>query len=161
MKCVFRFFTTILISLIITSCSAEDDSRIVDGETTELINEINISNDILTLVNRHRQNLGLSILSKNETAEKLAIDHTKYMISVNQINHNDFNQRGTVLNEQENATSTAENVARFYIDAQSVVNGWLDSSDHRENIEGDYMYTGIAVIKDEEGKYYYTQLFYR
>lgn len=161
MKNVLRHFTIILISLVITSCSTGDDSQIADRETTELINEANITDDILALVNQHRQNLGLSILSKNDTAEQLAIDHTKYMISVNQINHDNFNQRGTILSEQENATGTAENVARFYTNAQSVVNGWLNSSDHRENIEGNYIYTGIAAIKDEEGRYYYTQLFYR
>ncbi|WP_378183071.1 CAP domain-containing protein [Aquimarina sp. SS2-1] len=161
MKSVLKFFYITLIIITITSCASEDDSVTTDGETTELLNETNISDEILRLVNLHRQGLDLSSLSKNATAEQLAIDHTKYMISINQINHDNFNQRGNVLSDQENATGTAENVARFYTDAQSVVQGWLNSPDHRENIEGNYTYTGISAIKDQDGRYYYTQLFYR
>lgn len=161
MKNIFKLLYITLIITIIYSCSSEDDGEITDAETSELTNETNISDAILALVNQHRDGLGLSTLSKNGTAEQLAIDHTKYMISVNQINHDNFNQRGNALSDQENATGTAENVARFYTDAQSVVNGWLNSSGHKENIEGNYMYTGISSIKDQDGKYYYTQLFYR
>ncbi|WP_299441713.1 CAP domain-containing protein [uncultured Aquimarina sp.] len=161
MKNVLKYFCIILIFNIFISCSSKDDSDTIGIETSELTNETDISDGILTLVNQHRAGIGLSALSKNATAEELAIDHTKYMISINQINHDNFNQRGNVLSDQENATGTAENVARFYTDAQSVVNGWLNSSGHRENIEGNYMYTGISSIKDQDGKYYYTQLFYR
>ncbi|WP_108801817.1 CAP domain-containing protein [Aquimarina sp. Aq107] len=161
MKVFFKFFFTVCISTIIVSCSSEDDSTNLDVNTDELTNETNISDDILVLVNQHRQSLGLSTLSKNDTAEQLAIDHTKYMISIEEINHDNFNQRGNILGDEENATGTAENVARFYTDAQSVVDGWLNSTGHRENIEGNYMYTGISAIKDESGRYYYTQLFYR
>ncbi|SEL04358.1 Uncharacterized conserved protein YkwD, contains CAP (CSP/antigen 5/PR1) domain [Aquimarina amphilecti] len=161
MKKISRLFFVIFIATAIISCSSEDDSGNSDISTDELINETNISDDILVLVNQHRQSIGLSTLSKNETAEQLAIDHTKYMISIDEINHDNFNQRGNILGDEENATGTAENVARFYQDAQSVVDGWLNSTGHRENIEGNYMYTGISAIKDENGRYYYTQLFYR
>ncbi len=161
MKSILRFLYITLMIITIASCSSEDDTEIMDIETSELTNETNISEAIFTLVNQHRQGLGLSALSKNGTAEQLAIDHTKYMISVNQISHDNFNQRGDVLSDKENATGTAENVARFYTDAQSVVNGWLNSPGHKENIEGNYTYTGISAIKDQDGRYYYTQLFYR
>ena len=143
------------------SCSPEDDNDNFNEETNELINDENITDAILILVNQHRQNQGLSSLSKNGTADQLAEEHTKYMISINEINHDDFNARNIVLNNEENATASAENVARFYQDAQSVVNGWLNSPGHKANIEGNYAYTGIAAIKDENGRYYYTQLFYR
>ncbi|WP_299189160.1 CAP domain-containing protein [uncultured Aquimarina sp.] len=161
MKVFFKFFFTVCIATIIVACSSEDDSTNSDVNIDELTNETNISDDILVLVNQHRQSLGLSTLSKNDTAEQLAIDHTKYMISIEEINHDNFNQRGNILGDEENATGTAENVARFYTDAQSVVDGWLNSTGHRENIEDNYMYTGISAIKDESGRYYYTQLFYR
>ncbi|MBW1294285.1 CAP domain-containing protein [Aquimarina litoralis] len=161
MKIILKYFYVLLACTVIISCSSDDDSGTSNGETNELINETSIADAILTLVNQHRQNQGLSPLSKNTTAEQLAVDHTKYMISINEINHDDFNQRSSVLNDQENATASAENVARFYQDAQSVVDGWLSSIGHKENIEGNYMYTGISAIKDENGRYYYTQLFYR
>lgn len=161
MKTFLKYLYVVLAIAFITSCSSDDDTDNLNEENSELVNELNIVDAILTLVNQNRQNQGLSPLSKNSTAEQLAIDHTKYMISINQINHDDFEQRSGVLNDQENATASAENVARFYQDAQSVVDGWLNSSGHRNNIEGNYTYTGIAAIKDENGRYYYTQLFYK
>jgi len=156
-----RYFYVFLAVVCISSCSSEDDTTLTDGETIELTNESNVSDAILLLINQHRQGLGLSSLSKNETAEKLSIDHTKYMISINDINHDNFDQRGDALAMQENAMGVAENVAKFYPDAQSVVDGWLTSPEHKQNIEGNYMYTGISAIKDKDGRYYYTQLFYR
>jgi len=157
MNNVMRHFCILLTIIFIGACSSENDEDIMESE----INEINISDQILALVNQHRQGIGLPILSKNQTAEQLSIDHTKYMISVSNINHDNFNERGTALSNQVNATTTAENVARFQPDAQSVVNAWLNSTGHRENIEGNYLYTGISAIKDTDGNYYYTQLFYR
>ncbi|WP_299602644.1 CAP domain-containing protein [uncultured Aquimarina sp.] len=161
MNTFLKYLYVVLAIAFVTSCSSEDDADNLSEQNSELVNELNIADAILTLVNQHRQSQGLSPLSKNNTAEQLAIDHTRYMISVEQINHDDFAQRSDALNDQENATASAENVARFYQNAQSVVDGWLNSSGHKDNIEGNYTYTGIAAIKDENGRYYYTQLFYR
>ena len=163
MKNLLKYVCITLSIIIIQSCSAEDDSEIADTETEKVgfTNETSVSDQILALVNQHRQNQGLSTLSKNTTAEELAIDHTKYMIAIDQINHDNFNQRGESLSNKENAIGIGENVARFQIDAESVVNSWLNSTGHRDNIEGNYIFTGISAIKDENGRYYYTQIFYR
>lgn len=144
-------FTFLILSSVLSSCSNDDSNS----------NEISVADEVLKLVNEYRSEKGLKPLTKNSTAEELAIGHTRYMISKKDISHDNFNSRGDVLNEKENAVSTAENVASSYPDAKSVVDGWIASDGHRQNIEGDYTHTGIAAIKDENGKYYYTQLFYR
>ncbi|MBQ4822273.1 CAP domain-containing protein [Aquimarina sp. MMG016] len=153
-----RIFTLLL---FVISCSDDSSSEIEQPVITNLVNDISVANEIHRLVNQHRQSIGLSPLQKNSTAEGLAVDHTNYMIVQGDISHDNFNARGDILNEKENARNTAENVAYLYRDAQSVVNGWLNSSGHKKNIEGNYTYTGIAAIKDQQGRYYYTQLFYR
>ncbi len=156
MKSINIYFCISIIMLSLASCSSEDDTEMLVPP-----NDSTISNDILTLVNQHRQNMGLSVLTKNETAEQLSIDHTRYMITIEKINHDDFDMRADELKNKESATGMAENVAKFQPDAQSVVDGWLNSPGHRENIEGNYSHTGIAAIKDNQGRYYYTQIFYR
>ncbi|WP_164914204.1 CAP domain-containing protein [Aquimarina sediminis] len=159
-KCLFAF--VILSSAL--SCSNDDNPIDENSEETpveETPSEVSITDEILKLVNEYRSVKGLTALIKNETAEQLAIDHTRYMISKKNINHDNFDTRGDTLHEKENAIASAENVASFYPDAQSVVAGWIESDGHRENIEGNFTHTGIAAIKDENGKYYYTQLFYR
>jgi len=39
------------------------------------------------------------------------------------------------------------------------VSGWLNSTGHRNNIEGNYDLTGVGVAKSSDGKYYLTQMF--
>ncbi|TSE07449.1 MULTISPECIES: CAP domain-containing protein [Aquimarina] len=160
-------FVFIILSIAI-SCS--DDDGTPPDENTGVENptgvdgtpsNTSITEEILRLVNEYRATKGLSALTSNQTADELAADHTRYMISQGQINHDNFDARGDVLNEKENARGMAENVANFYPDAKSVVDAWISSDGHRKNIEGNYTHTGIAAIKDESGKYYYTQLFYR
>lgn len=153
---VIKYFCVFLILCSAISCSNDDSST-----PDETPSETSITDEILRLVNEYRATKGLDALSKNGTAEQLAIDHTRYMISKANINHDNFDAKFETLKEKENATGIAENVANFYPDAQSVVTGWINSEGHRKNIEGNYTYTGIAAIKDAEGRYYYTQLFYR
>ncbi|PKV49775.1 uncharacterized protein YkwD [Aquimarina sp. MAR_2010_214] len=153
--CAFILLCTVL------SCTKDDDNPSTETPGTETPNEISITDEILKLVNEYRQNKGLAALTKNTTAEQLAADHTRYMISKGVINHDNFDAKFKTLQEKENATGMAENVANFYPDAQSVVTGWINSDGHRKNIEGNYTHTGIAAIKDESGRYYYTQIFYR
>ncbi len=161
MKIAKTYFFISFIILLVVSCSKdEDDETSIDQENTVLVDDVLVTDEILKLVNQHRQSIGLTSLTKNETATELAIDHTKYMISKKEISHDDFNQRADVLRDQENANDMAENVASFYPDAESVVMGWLNSPGHKKNIEGNYTYIGISAIKDKDGNYYYTQLFY-
>jgi uncharacterized protein YkwD len=47
----------------------------------------------------------------------------------------------------------AENIASGYASAEAVLNGWLNSSGHRANIEnGSYTHHGIGYV--EEGNYW-------
>jgi len=143
-----------LFILVTFSCSKDED-------TVEMPNEISVADEILRLVNAHRQTQNLSVLQKNETAQKLAIDHSRYMISLGDINHDNFDLKFKTLKEQENARGMGENVAFGQQSAKDVMNSWLNSSGHRDNIEGNYTHIGIGAVKDENGRFYYTQVFFR
>ena len=65
------------------------------------------------------------------------------------------------IEELENAVATGENVAAGQTSATAVMNAWLNSSSHKENIEGNFTHIGIAAIQNSNGTYYYTQLFFR
>ncbi|WP_344924366.1 CAP domain-containing protein [Aquimarina addita] len=147
-----------LLSLMV-SCSDEDVTETSELEMVSSTEEMTISEEILTLVNEHRESIGLSELENNETAAELAKAHTAYMISINEINHDGFNNRIVVLQEEENARFFAENVAKFQSGAATVLDSWLNSEDHKKNIEGDYTHSGVAALKDEDGRLYFTQIF--
>ncbi len=149
-----RSFCFFALTFVIFSCSE-------DEITIDTPNETSVADQILTLVNEHRQSLGLYVLEKSDTAEQLAVDHSRYMISQGQISHDNRDEKFKTLQEKENARSFGENVASGQRTAQSVMTAWLNSSGHRANIEGNYTHIGIAAVLDENGRYYYTQIFYR
>lgn len=142
----------------VMSCSDDENSDVEQAADETFLT---ITEEILELVNNHRNSIGLSSLSRNATADALSIEHTNYMISEGVTNHDGFGERLDQLRLEENATGGAENVAMGFSTAEAVVSGWLNSGGHRDNIEGNYTHTGIAAIQDNQGRYYFTQLFYR
>jgi len=146
--------------LIAGSCSKDELVGPTDLELERAEAKL-YAEQILTLVNEHRESIGKLGLARNVTADDLAMTHTNFMISQGEISHTDFLSRFESLQDEENANAAAENVAAGYTSAESVMQGWIESTGHRTNIEGNFTHIGIAAGKDSNGKYYYTQLFYR
>ncbi len=152
--------------LTVASCSKDEDVVVEQANYSidlNLANETDweMANEILVLINDHRATLGLSSIKRDQQyASAYAVDHTKYMIDMAKINHDNFAVRARALKDR-GAASVAENVAKGYTSARNVVNAWLNSPGHRDVIEGNYTHSGFGVILDEKGKYYFTQLFYR
>jgi len=149
------------IFFILYSCTEDETSIIINDEGSIEVEDLTITAEILVLVNQHRQEIGLEALKRSTIADELAIEHTNYMITHSKISHDNFNLRFQELQQKVNAHGAGENVASGYQDASSVMNGWLNSSGHKANIEGNYTHIGIAAIKDSYGRYYFTQIFYR
>jgi len=152
--------------LTMLACSSDTDEEITENpDNQDLVNENTSMTpfevEILRLINNHRDSQGFTLLTPNTTAYNIALVHTNYMIERREISHDNFSGRSDDLVQQLNARSVGENVAFGYPTAESVVQGWLDSSGHRRNIEGDYTHTAIVARKNSGGTYYYTNLFYR
>lgn len=145
---------TLLATLLFISCSNDSSDNLNTEENTLITQEIH------KLVNDYRVSKGKSQLNFSKDAATIALKHTKYMISVKNINHDKFNDRFKELQNLDNATGAAENVASHQKTAEQVVQAWINSEGHRKNIEGSYTYTGIGVAKNSSGNYYFTQLFY-
>lgn len=165
-----RLFKTTLLAfgllLSIASCSPEDTSAdlAVDYQIDlNLATETDweMAEEVLQLVNDHRVSIGLNIILKDQQhASAYAVDHTKYMIELNEINHDHFNYRTDAL-KSKGAQAVGENVAYGYDSAERVVTAWLNSPTHRRAIEGDYTHSGFGIIPVNNGTYYFTQLFYK
>ena len=159
-----KFFSVILLSAVLFSCSKEDDG-IYFNETIEVVNINDVSyseieTEILNLVNEHRKSIGLSNLSLLNIISGVADGHTNYMIEEGVVSHDNFNQRTESLIKNANAQSVAENVAYGYSSAQSVLNGWLNSDSHRKIIESEtYTHFGISTESNDENRNYFTQIF--
>ncbi|MFD1161200.1 CAP domain-containing protein [Hwangdonia seohaensis] len=136
------------------SCSKDDSA-----EANERLEALTIEENIFQLVNSHRADIGKEPLAINYLARELAEEHTRYMITQSDISHDHFDDRANRLFDEENAKRAGENVAAKQRSAKDVMEAWLNSSGHRENIEGDFTHIGISAVKNDVGQYYYTQLF--
>lgn len=118
---------------------------------------------IHTLVNQHRATQGLPPLTLDTRISQQARLHSQAMANGQvAFGHGGFEQRGRAIAAQIPYRSFAENVAynQGYSNPSSqAVEGWLRSSGHRTNIQGQYETTGIGVAINARGEYYFTQLF--
>ena len=77
------------------------------------------------------------------------------------LSHDNFSSRASKISLETNAKAVAENVAKDYSSATTAFEGWLNSSNHRATIEGDFTHTAVSVKKNSDGDYYFTQLFFK
>ena len=115
--------------------------------------------EILDEINLYRSALGLTELKPMINLSFESELHNEYMIDMGTVSHDNFSQRASVIIQKVGAREVAENVGYGYRTSQAVVNAWLKSKGHRENVEGDFTHFGISVRQDEEGKNYFTNIF--
>lgn len=150
-----------LIALLSLSCSTDSiEEDKIDAITSSYVPQTKtIEVEVLELINSHRINIGLSPLNGMNTIKAQAYGHTDYMIENDEVSHANFYQRKNNLINQAGAVSVAENVAYAFSTPESVVNAWLNSEGHKNVIEGDYTNFDISAEKDEDGRWYYTNIF--
>lgn len=159
-----NLFSLVLCSVLLFSCSPEEDGIFFAESDIEItaskVSYSDLETDILDLVNKHREKLNLANLSRLNIISSVADGHTDYMISTGKVNHDNFAERAQALTENANAKSVGENIAYGYGTAQGVVNGWLNSPEHKKIIEDpDYTHFGISTDADSDGRNYFTHIF--
>ena len=162
MKKLSQVVVILVLSISLFSCSVEDDLSMPEAYNSEnIIVEYNsIDYEILELINVYRTTLNLEPLGILNEASKEAIAHNQYMINTGAVSHDYFYARSQNLVEAVEAKKVLENVGYGFSNAESVVNAWINSDSHRQNIENPNVTDfGISTTKDENGKYYFTNIF--
>jgi len=127
---------------------------------------------IFVEINRERIKAGYKSLVIDERLSELAAGHNEAMLKNREdrvdvgilISHEDFEKRAQQIFIWSYEVA-AENVGavKGYSNTEVVehlVTGWKLSESHRQNIEGEFTHTGIAVLIDKEkGTVYATQMF--
>ena len=152
---LFLCFTILTLTF---SCSKEDNEDNGDGNKIE--SPSSIENEILKVVNAHRNSVGDASLSTNTYANQVAKAHNEYMIDEGKISYDNSADRIQDFYANINGLSrVAEAVANRYNSAESLLEAWLKNATIKKNIEtDDYTHTGISAIKDNQGTYYFTQI---
>ena len=126
-----------------------------DDDFDEPVDPIAMASEVLRLTNIERAKEGVQPLKYNKALQDAAMIRAKE-ISV-KFSH-----------ERPNGTSyktilgcvNGENIAMGYGDAESVVDGWMNSSGHKVTmLDNRYQYLGVGFYKSENGNYYWVQDF--
>jgi len=162
MKQTLNLLTVFFFAILLLSCSTDtlDDDQNMSSNKEVVIPEAKaIEIEILNLINQHRISIGLNALESVDLIKGQAYSHTGYMVEIDEVNHDYFYSRKAYLQANANAQEVSENVAYGYSSANSVVNAWLNSEGHRHNIEGDFTHFEISAEKNQNDKWYFTNIF--
>jgi len=122
----------------------------------------NMATEMLAYINIHRTKMGLKPLKMNGMITAAAQQHTFDMATKTiPFGHDGFNERMKKLyKEMKPVYSFAENVAMGPHNAKEVVAQWLNSKEHKENIEREeYNFTGIGIARGVDSNLYFTEIF--
>jgi uncharacterized protein YkwD len=122
--------------------------------------EMGTEQEIFDLTNVIRVRNNLKPLHWDETTAEVAYGHSKDMSENNDFSHlsKKYGSLSDRLKKAKVTYQTAgENIAANYTDAPAVVEGWLNSKNHRDALlNKDFTHIGVGVFKK-----YYTQDFIR
>lgn len=144
---------TSLLILLLTFVSLTSFSAVVQKKAPEILGiQYSISEqDLLQFTNQARQTNGLSGLEYNEALADAARRKAAHMFSNNYWAH--FAPDGTspwffINSAGYEYLYAGENLAKGFTDSPTIVNAWLDSPTHRENVLSDkYTQIGFAVVE--------------
>lgn len=158
------FFVLLILSpILFFSCGSDDGD---DSMTPDTAIEVNLDiNLILRLVNEYRsagatcgtsEKEAVSALAWSDELANAALDHANDMQQNDYFSHTSqdgrtFSQRATSAGFE--GSPVGENIANGYRSEDTVMQGWMDSTGHCENIMGDRA-THIGIAKSTEGFYW-------
>jgi hypothetical protein len=120
-----------------------------------------IRNEILIYTNIERQKEGLPPLTGNDpTATAIAFKRAEESAQLFEHQRPDGREYDTVIYEYglKNWIYIGENLGKGYPTTKKMIEGWMKSPGHRENIMRDFTHMGVGFyVKDDI--YYYTQFF--
>lgn len=127
-----------------------------------------LAQQVVALVNSHRQQLGLSTLNVSPTLTKSAAWKAAHMAEYQYMQHDDpappvartVAQRLDACGYPGDTSGWGENIAYGFQTAQDVMNAWLNSPGHKANIENaSYRAIGVGAATATNGSVYWTQDF--
>ncbi len=120
---------------------------------------------VVDLVNKERRAAGLSELKVNAKLSQVAEVKAADMRDKNYFSHTSPTYGSPFdMMKQFGITykSAGENIAKGQKTPQSVMNGWMNSQGHRENIlSSSYTEIGVGYVTDNKGNTYWVQMFIR
>jgi uncharacterized protein YkwD len=123
---------------------------------------------VVQLVNQHRSSLGLATLMVSPTLTKSAVWKSRHMAYYRYMTHDDpappvsrtIKDRLIACGYPAATSGWGENIAYGYKTPEEVMQGWLNSSGHRANVENpSFRVIGVGAAAASTGTIYWAQNF--
>ncbi len=111
-----------------------------------------IPEKIIELTNEQRLDVGLNALSVNQTLTQAAYAKGEAIIAAQQFQHNINDKKFSAWIKEAGYkySYVGENLAIDFMTSEGVINAWLNSETHKENLlNTHYDEIGVAVIEDK------------
>ena len=123
-----------------------------------------VEKETFKLINRYRDQQGLTPLKWNDDIAGIARAHSRDMATGDaDFGHGGFDDRVDQMKGLiagfEGAGENVLYTTQLDEVAERAVQMWLHSPHHLRNIRGDYNFSGIGVWQSKDGALYFTQLF--
>ena len=146
---------------IVENPSTDDSTSNDNQNTTESFSSF--QKEVVRLVNVERSKRGLNELSFNIQLSNVATLKSQDMIDKNYFSHTSptYGSPFDMMKQFNISYKTAgENIAMGQKTPAEVVNAWMNSQGHRENIlNSNFTEIGVGVAKSSNGTLYWTQMF--
>lgn len=134
------------------------------GSAESIVSTVNsMEKQVASLTNSERNAAGLGNLTLDAQLSKLARLKAEDMAKNGYFSHTSptYGSAFDMMKSYGVSYRTAgENIARGQKTAESVMNGWMNSSGHRANILGSgYTHIGVGYAEDSRGNTYWVQIF--
>lgn len=117
---------------------------------------------VIDATNAERHANGCSDLSNDDQLTAAGMDHSKDMADNDYFSHTSQDGRSPTDRAAEHGFNrgVAENIAYGQPNAEAVVDAWMNSDGHRENILNcDYSVIGVGAVANDSGTVYWVQKF--
>ncbi|MHC4663648.1 MAG: CAP domain-containing protein [Planctomycetota bacterium] len=149
----YKFAFSLLVAVIavgISGCADNSSTEAYVPLTQDLeTDESTMVAGVLQEINSEREACLLMPLEWDDSLAEVAREYAMCMANNNRLDHYDMLGRGLIYrleNAQIVFIHAGENIARGYTSPEEVVNGWMASDDHRNNILcPEFTQTGIAL----------------
>ena len=136
--------------------------NISTSNTTVSQNMNELEKSVFAGINKYRKSRNLPMLQWDGNIAQESRIHAQQMATrKTTFSHDGFKKRVEIISQKIPYKAAAENIA-FNMGSnpgEKAVVGWINSPGHHKNIVGDFNLTGIGIAKNNEGKYYFNQIF--
>ena len=160
MKIALTSLLGVLSVLVFASCGSSSSENVATISSTPAAAPAGgLESETLFHVNRYRASKGLPPLQSHPGLLKLARSHSDAMQQRDEMDHFGFMKRAKTAQKKFEMGAMSENLHRSWgivPTGGSIVNQWANSPKHRENMEGNFDYAGMAITQN--GDQIYTTL---